>query len=268
MRRLTIFLAATLAATLLATAGRADPAADALARAVSDRVSSEGRVASMHFKLTNASGQVRSREALMLHSDRGDTVKIAIYFVAPAAIQDTAFLSHDRASGTDEAWLYLPATSRVRRLPASDRGDYFMGTDLTYGDIASEFKFGLEDWTFAPGPDAQQGGKTLRGLSGTAVSPEVTAELGYTSFTALVDPDTKFPVKVEYTDADGAPLKRIEVLDQQLIDGVWTAMAFQVDHLQTGHKTEIHFENMRNVPDLSDKLLEADALALGVPRVN
>jgi len=131
-------------APILALTIFAAPAASkslTLAEKVSQRSANEGRVGEMHFSLMDKSGRTRNRVATLVHSDTQDAVKIAIYFTAPAAISETSFLSHDYSEDIDQTWLYLPATDRVRRLPTSDRGDNFMGTDLTYGDVKDNFKF-------------------------------------------------------------------------------------------------------------------------------
>ena len=264
-RRLLVLLALS----LLSLAAMADPgqAGEALARQILERPANDGRVGTMHFELINAAGRTRSRAALMAHSEAGREVRVAIYFTAPAAIQDTAFLSHDRPRAGDATWLYLPVTERVRRLPASERGDYFMGTDLTYGDIKDNFKFRLTDWHFRADGEADHDGRPHPVLLGTARSAEIERETGYGGFRALVDPETWFPVVIEFADPDGAPLKRVTITEQGLVGDAWTALRFEVVQHQTGHTTRIRFEDMRHVPDLSPRVFDANALAFGVPRI-
>lgn len=242
--------------------------ADALARLVADRPANEGRAGIMHFRLQNSSGSVRERKALMVHSAGDDADRIAIFFTQPAMIEETAFLSYNHRNRDDETWLYLPATERVRRLPVSDRGDNFMGTDLTYGDIKDNFEFGLEDWTFSLGGDERVDGVSFPVLEGTAKTTEIANEMGYRSFRARIDTTTGFPVWVEYTDTDGAPLKQIEVLKIEKVGDAQTAMHFKVNNLQTGHSTEIHFTEMKHVPNLDDSVFDPTALAYGIPEVS
>lgn len=254
---------------ILLSQAHADDAANpgamgrALAEQILARPANEGRVGEMHFSLVNARGARRERKALMAHSDTGELVRIAIFFTAPGAIRETAFLSHDAPGDDDQNWLYLPATERVRRLPVSERGDYFMGTDLTYGDIRDDFKFPLEDWDFEHGGESGEGIV----LRGTARSADVVRETGYGGFEAIVDPQTLFPVIVRYADGDGAPLKEVRIEEQQQIGGAWTAMRFVVENLQRQHRTEIVFENMRHVPALGDAVFNPASLSLGVPRI-
>ena len=239
-----------------------------LATLVNNRVANEGRTGTMHFILTNKRGHQRKRTAQIFHADADDQTNVAIYFTAPSAIEDTAFLSLDRTqTDRDENWLFLPATERVRRLPASERGDYFMGTDLTYGDIKDNFKFPAEDWSFGACTDSQRLKPDLPCLTGQAVSEKVAAELGYRRFIASIDPKTWFPSVVRYFDERDRELKQVEVERQDLIGGAWTAMAFTLTNLQTKHSTEVSFTNMEYRPDLPPIVFATDSLEFGVPEL-
>lgn len=255
-------------ATSTAAQTASDSQALALAEGIAARPVNEGRVGTMHFKLTNSAGNTRLRQALMCHSEASEAIRIAIFFTEPAMIRDTAFLSFDHSAREDENWLYLPATQRVRRLPVSDRGDYFMGTDLSYGDIKDDFKFGLEDWTFTASAEEVVEGVTYQRLEGVAKSPETAKALGYSRFSARIDSERRFPVDIVFADADADPLKQIKVHELSQIGGAWTAMAFTVSHLQTGHTTEISFTDMRYKPDLDESVFDAEALAYGVPFID
>jgi hypothetical protein len=260
-----LLLCALLFAGLLANPAGAVSEGATLAKKIADRPVNESRVGKMRFELTSASGAVRRREALMLHSQEPGASRIAIHFETPAAIQNTAFLAHDNSASPDESWLYLPATERVRRIPASDRGDYFMGTDITYGDIIDNFRFALKDWTFSAGGQRSHAGALLPVLKGEARSAALAKEMGYGSFEAIVDPETLFPVLVVYADPDGTPLKRVEVLEQQRVGGAWTAMRLRIDQLQTGHRTLVQFENMRALQSLPLGAFDPAALGAGPP---
>ncbi|MEE4639467.1 MAG: outer membrane lipoprotein-sorting protein [Wenzhouxiangella sp.] len=244
-----------------------NPEGQTLAQAIYERPASAGRVGTMNFKLINKRGRSRERVALMAHSEIENTTRVAIFFTAPAAIQNTAFLSHEHALSDDDAWLYLPATERVRRLPASERGDAFMGTDLSYGDIRDNFRFPPEYWRFRANGIRDVDGRELIALDGLARSEDSAREMGYGRFEALVDETSLFPVVVEYFDVHDQPLKRVTVSNIGLVGEAWTALAFEVANHQTGHRTEVFFDNMRAVPDLSERVFLPAALADGLPRI-
>lgn len=236
-----------------------------VAKNIANRSASKARVGYMHFIMRNKSGSERKRSALLVHSQEPAKTKIGIYFTKPAGLQDTSFLSHDNSDSQDQNWLYLPATDRVRKLPASSRGDYFMGTDLSYGDIKDNFKFALEDWNFSLGEQQIQDGKRYYILQGTPQNADIKQELGYASFTSKIDADTWFPVNIRYTDIDNAPLKEVSILALDKIAGTWIATHFSVFNSQLSHQTEIVLSDMQYLANLPANLLTADELAYGAP---
>jgi hypothetical protein len=263
-----IICSSALLFTCLCTfAVKAELSALDVAKNIAQRTANDGRVGHMHFTMSNDSGGTRQRSALMIHMEKQGDIKIGIYFTAPAALQDTGFLSHDYAVGIDQNWLYLPVTDRVRKLPASSRADYFMGTDLTYGDIKDNFKFPLDDWDFSLGQDTIIEQKRYFTLSGVVKDEDKKYELGYSSFESLIDPQTFFPMQTQYTDTDNVPLKQISILQQEKVGDAWTASHFVVVNSQRSHKTEIVLSDMQYVPDLPSELLSADELGYGVPEL-
>lgn len=236
-----------------------------VAKNVVNRSASKARVGYMHFIMRNESGSERKRSALLVHSQEPSKTKIGIYFTQPAGLQDTSFLSHDNTDSQDQNWLYLPATDRIRKLPASSRGDYFMGTDLSYGDIKDNFKFALEDWDFSLGEQQIENGKSFYFLQGTPKNEDIKQELGYASFTSKIDPDTWFPVNIKYTDVYHAPLKEITISKLEMIAETWIATHFSVFNSQLSHQTEIVLSDMQYLPNLPSNLLTADELAYGAP---
>ncbi|MFN2100024.1 outer membrane lipoprotein-sorting protein [Altererythrobacter sp. MF3-039] len=260
-------LAAAALGCIVAPVAAQNDTPGSLAQLVAKRAANEGRVGTMHFALKNKAGKTRSRTAIMVHSDQGSTEKVAIFFTKPTMIADTAFLSYNHVAKDDQNWLFLPATKRVRRLPVSERGDYFMGTDLTYGDLQDNFKFGLDDWTFTEVSKGSIGGKSYPMLKGKARNAKKAAQMGYSSFKALIDKTTGFPVYIEFADKDGDPLKRVRVYDIEKVGGVHTAMRFSAHNIQTGHTTEVHFTGMRYVPGLRQSVFDPNSLADGLPKI-
>ena len=259
------FVVTTLAlSSAEATTASADVDAATIAARIAARPANEGRVGTMDFVLRNKQGRERRRSAALIHARHDDATRIAITFQRPASIRGTAFLSHDYAASTDQNWLYVPAAERVRRLPASDGSDYFMGTDLTYGDIKNDFKFPLDEWQFTAAEPVRHDGQDVYRLTGVASSARTVRDSGYSSFDALVDTRTWFPVEINYRDADGEPLKTMRITDQQKVGDAWTAMRFVVRNLQSGHETTVQLRDMRHVPDLDLDRLAPEALADGI----
>ena len=121
-----------------------------------------------------------------------------------------------------------PATRKVRRIPASDRGDYFLGTDFTYEDIQSEFKLGLDDYDFSTDGTEMVDGVPHYRLSGKVKSETIGDELGYGGFRAIVDGSNWLFDEIVFLDPDLEPLKTVTIHAADQFDGVWCATDIQV----------------------------------------
>jgi len=227
---------------------------DAIARNIADRPNADPRKGTITFVMQDK-GRSRKRQAKMLRTETGATHRLLLAFDTPASIRGTSFLSYDHkaASRTDETWLYLPATSRTRRVPASDRADSFMGTELSYGDVKDSFIFGLADYTFSSGGRAGNGRYILKGK---AKSAQTAREIGYGGFTAEVDPATWFPRAITFTDPRGKRLKTIAVRKLEKVGASWTATDFVVTNHVTGRLTKVTIAGLAKASNANDILFD------------
>ena len=238
-----------------------------VARNVFDRPEGRATQRTIDIALTNKRGRSKIRQALVIKENRSDARVTRITYTEPASIRETSFLSHDfhDPSRADNSWFYMPSLRKVRRVPASDRGDYFLGTDFTYEDIQSELKFDLSDYTFEYHGTSEAGGMTRHHLSGSPVSTAIARQLGYGAFTAIVDELTWMPVMVEFLDLNQGPLKTIDVTEIEQIAGIWTATEIRAFNHQTGHQTRFSFRNVSYPSDMADEHFEPPALMRGLP---
>lgn len=211
------------------------PTAQWVAEQVADRAEAPRTRRVIDMTLTNRRGREKQRQAVVLKRiDSPQSRVTRITFLEPRAIRDTTFLSQDRGAKGEDRWLYLPATKRVRRIPASDRGDAFLGTDFSYEDIQSELKFDLDEYDFALVADADAEGYTL---AGKPVSAGIATELGFERFVATIDAVSFLPRRIEFFGRDPTPFKVVEVRRQELIDGYWTATEIFAEHVRNEHTT-------------------------------
>lgn len=249
-----------------ATAG-ATGNGDELAAMVAARVDGDFALREVEMTMTNRRGKSRTRQAMILRASGADARRTLIMYRGPKAVRETAFLGYDyhAADQASDQWLYLPAMRKTRRIPASDRGDYFLGTDFTYEDMQAELKFDPQDYRFEElaGPaDAQR--RTLLGIPHTA---ELARELGYGSFRAEIDMQSLLPRRIEFSDPKGQPLKIIEVTEVEQVDNIWTATEIVASNSQTGHVTRFSYHEVRFPQQLPDQLFTAANLRRGIPRL-
>lgn len=255
---------------VVAAGAHADsPKGREIAQRVAERP--EGAMVSrfVRMTLTDRRDRVRVRRAWVLKRQDDDMRQTRISYLEPKRVREVTFLSHDfhDASRADDRWLYLPATRKVRRIPASKRGDYFLGTDFTYEDMQSDLKFDLADYRFRLEAQAEEGGRTLYTLSGEPVSDRVARELGYGGFQAVVDADTWMPVEIDFVDRDQEPLKTITISDVREIDGIWTALRIEARNHQTGHATLFELADVSYSRAVPARLFAPASLSRGLPEL-
>ncbi|AOL24680.1 hypothetical protein Ga0102493_11550 [Erythrobacter litoralis] len=256
LRRLALIAVSAATALSLPLAALAQKAmtGDEIARNIAERPNADPRKGTITFTMRDK-GRSRTRAAKMLRTESKATHRLLLAFDTPASIRGTSFLSYDHkaADRTDETWLYLPATSRTRRVPASDRADSFMGTELSYGDVKDSFIFGLADYTFSSAGRAANGRYILKGKARDA---KTAREIGYGGFTAEVDPATWFPRKIAFTDPAGRKLKTIAVSDLEKVGASWTATDFTVTNHRTGRSTKVTVSGLARASGANERLFD------------
>ena len=215
----------------------------------------------VRMTLTNRRGASKQREAVIFrrrHPDgRRDT---RITYAQPNAVRYTTFLSHDVQPGPDQRWLYIPAARKVRRVPASDRGDYFLGTDFTYEDVQSQLKFSLEDYRFTWLREPHDPTQNAFELIATPRTVEIANELGYGRVEAIVERETWLPMEIRFFDVAEEPLKHLDVRERALVEGIWTATDIHVVNHQSGHSTRFEYLAVSYPEDIEEGLFEAGRL--------
>jgi predicted RND superfamily exporter protein len=239
----------------------------AVATRIAERAEGDNSRRLLDIIITDRRGKTRERTALVLKQNDGDRRLTRFTYLAPKSVNEVTFLSHDNLdqAASDDRWLFLPATRKVRRIPASDRGDYFLGTDFTYEDIQSEFKLSLADYDFVLDDTQIVDGRTVYLLSGTPRSEAIARELGYGGFRARVDGSNWLFHEVEFLDPDGERLKTVTIHSAEEFDGIWCATDIEVVNHQTSHATRFVYQEVDYDTSLSAGLFEANTLARGLP---
>ncbi len=220
-----------------------EPTGREIAQRVADRPEGEAVTRTIRMTLEDRKGRVRERQAMVhkLHQRDGDATRIS--YLTPKSVRGVTFLSL-KSGGRDDRWLYLPATRKVRRIPASDRGDYFLGTDFTYEDVQSDLKFEIDDYHFAFEARIDVENQVLYHISGQPVSSDTARQLGYGNFEAWVNAENWMPVEIRFGDLKGNLLKTIYVREVTPVQSIWTAHQVEAINHKTGHRTLFEYESV------------------------
>ena len=87
--------------------------------------------------IINARGDTSTSKTRQLTKEGSNGDKSVIRYISPANVRGVAALTHEHHDSTDDSWLYLPSSRRVRRISGANRTSSFQGTEFTYEDMTA-----------------------------------------------------------------------------------------------------------------------------------
>lgn len=239
-------------------------------REIMERVNARDEGASVArnllMEMTDKRGKKRARDTKGFRKYFGDEKRTVIFYQSPKNIKGTAFLTYDYpdADRDDDQWLYLPASRKVRRISASDRGDYFLGTDFTYEDIKLESKVGINDYKQKIVGEETIDGHHCYVVESIPINEETAKELGYGRVLSRVDTDIWIIRKAEFWDRKGNPLKTLQSKNISQVQGIWSIHNMDIQHHKTGHHTSFTFSNIDYQAKVEDGVFTKRAIRRGL----
>ncbi len=241
-----------------------------VAQRINDRDEGLAVSRNLTMEMIDRRGKKRVRETRSFRKyfprESGDEKRTIIFYLTPKNVKDTAFMTYDypQANIDDDQWLYLPAMRKVRRISASDRGDYFLGTDFTYEDIKNESKVTIEDYSRKTLRKDVIDGHSVFVIESTPVSEEIAKELGYSKVIQWVDANIWIVRKAEFWDVRGKALKTINSTDIRQVQGIWTTHRLQALNHKTKHQTIFVFSDVNYESPVEDALFTKRTLRRGL----
>lgn len=256
-RLLKLFVAASLA-PWVAPAQSTDAANDA--RTIMERNFYVTKVSAIRIEatmvLTNPRGQARERRMTSLNKlqPNGVDSKLLVTFSAPADIRGTGFLQVEHSEGDDDLWIYLPALRKSRRLVANNKGDSFVGSDFSYGDISLPK---VDRYRHALLRSEKVDGFDTYVIESVPATDREKSSSGYSRKVTWVRADNFLEVKVEYYDLASRLLKTQRIGKHELVEpqkGRWFAREREMVNHQTGHRTTFTADKLEAGIALAEKL--------------
>jgi hypothetical protein len=234
----------------------ADEASD-LAQRVYDRPNGRDLVTLGRMVLTEKGRAPRIREiaAYRLEKSGGETANL-IRFLGPEDIAGTGLLSIDKADGSTDQWLYLPALDRVRRISSERKGGRFVGSDLYFEDLQER----------KPSQDRHRLlGKQTENDILCVVLESVPLDAGdsvYKKRISWIDPATAIVQRVDFYEKDlDTPSKRWLLRSKKRNQGYWTITDSRMIDLASGHETRLVIDAALYDQKLPAKIFTSQALA-------
>lgn len=226
--------------------------------------------ADMVMVLIDKKGEKRERRIKSFSKDYGKDTKSLIFFLTPADVKNTAYLSYDwdLEEKEDDSWLYLPALRKVKRIASSDESGAFMGSDFSFADIngldISNWNYtfinqtsvvdGMEVWEIEGTPQPQKQDKVLE-------------ETGYLKYRMWIRKDNFMTVQAKYWVKNGRKIKYFSAGDITLIDNIWTTGVMKMVTTQNGkktHETILTLSSVRYNSELEDSFFTTQRIERGL----
>jgi hypothetical protein len=192
-------------------------------------------------------------------SFRGESKKILsksiARYKAPQDVRHMGYLVINKASGTDDQFVYRPSARRTRRVNL--RGESVVGTDFSLEDIIPRE---LEDAAYKRLPDEVLAGRPVYVVE---VTPTPDNDSEYSRFVAYVDTASFVTLRNDYWDRKGVKFKElVSVVDsitrydgqaKNGSDAVWVARESKVVNTRLESYTELNITRLVANPKLSGR---------------
>jgi hypothetical protein len=204
---------------------------DVMRRMEATRARGDGATSQYAFRLIAADGSAVTRTLTTQRKRCGASTRLLVVVRTPPDVAGLTVLTWSYPDRAPDMWMYAPELGRVRQLNAAAQSDSFMGSDVTYGDLAPlpiDFRrhrlLGMEDTD----------GEATYVVESTPTLPE-----RYTRIVTWVSARTFLPVRTAYYDRASALLRRGRIGDARLVQGIPTPFRIDVEDVQRRHRTEV-----------------------------
>lgn len=233
---------------------------------VDARDDGDNMTADVKMILVDQQENKRVREMKVFTKDKGtDTWKMQ-FFLSPADVKDTGFLTYDYYEGDrdDDQWLYLPDLHKTKRIATSDKSSAFMGSDFSYADMTRRV---LDEWKYKLLKEDMVGEHKVWLIEATPASEEVQDRYGYLKSVLFIRQDIFMGIRAVHWLKEGKKIKYQENKEIEQINGIWVATELHEKTTKNKvvlHRTVMEYENIKYNQDLDDNLFSVRTLEKGI----
>ncbi len=170
---------------------------------------------------------------------KGD--KSIIKFTSPADIKGVSALNYENSGSSDDNWLYLPSTKKVRRISGANNTASFQGSEFTYEDL-NDLDPNEYEWEYIEESQLEIDGQMVTVFKITGWP--TYRDTAYSRLTLYLSKEHWYQTKVEYFDKSGIHLKT-KTSSQWLSfhNNYWRSLNVEMHNHQTGKKTVLAFSD-------------------------
>jgi hypothetical protein len=208
---------------------------------IDDREQGDDSKWDVSLQLIDKNGYIRKRTGQILRISEGKgadkLIRQITIFLSPRNIRHVGLLSIDReGESEDSMWLYLAAFKKIKRIPASKRGDNFVGTDFSYEDV----KLGFEYQDYVVNSKNERSLQEYGTVDYLEIEPktiDLKKALGFYSSHLYVLQNIYMIVRQDFFSKNGKLIKRFTASNVEQINGIWTARTLIAHNFETEHQT-------------------------------
>jgi hypothetical protein len=239
--------------------------AEEIMRRVDARDDGDRSIRDLDMTLIDKNDNRRVRRIRAYSRDVGEDIHTIMFFLEPADVKDTGFLTYDYdAEKDDDQWLYLPALRKTKRIASSDKSGSFMGSDFSYADLTTR-EVENYDWTLMKETEVR--GDPVWQIQGIPRTQDEIDETGYLKSILFVRKDNYVVIRsVNWLEKAGR-LKYMDVKKLEQIDGIWVTTEIHMTTKkgrETLHKTILKLYNVRFGQDLDADFFSVRQLEKGL----
>jgi outer membrane lipoprotein-sorting protein len=254
-----------LALALPLQAGAETPTGRQIMEWVDERDDGDDGVSDMEMILIDKRGNQRVRSIRNFTKDKGEDTQGIMFFLTPADVKDTGFLTYDYddPEKDDDQWLFLPALKKTKRIASGDKSGSFMGSDFTYSDMSSRV---LDRYEYSLMKETEVNGHAVWQVEAIPNAKE-QKETGYTKSILFVRKDNNVVVRSLIWVKKGKRNKYMEVKELELIDDVWVPTHLTMTTKKgkaTLHRTELKVSNVKFNQGHEDSMFSVRRLEKGL----
>jgi hypothetical protein len=244
----------------------AEPTGREIMERVDARDDGDRGVQDVEMILIDKRGHERVREIRAFSRDQGKDTQSILFFLSPADVKDTGFLTYDYddPQKDDDQWLYLPALKKTKRIASNDKSGSFMGSDFTYADMTDR---PLDHYDYRLVKADEVDGAKVWQIEAVPRTEREIDETGYTKSVLFVRQDNDVVVRALHWVKKGQRLKYFDVKRLERIDGIWVATEMHMitrKDKETLHKTILKARNVRFNQDLDPEQFTVRKLEAGL----
>ncbi len=187
-----------------------------------------------------AAGETKKRlfAFSLLREEKTVSYRARVRLREPAEMEGTEFLIHAERGKRNRQWAYFPDLDLVREIAGKSENDPFLGSDITYADLASGAH--LDDLNHRLLGEEMVGGDPCYVMEGVPKH-----RVAYGKLRGFVRKKDFVVVKADFFGQDGELLKEALLSDVRDLGGVLLAHRIEIARPAEDRRTVLTFEGVR-----------------------